>query len=209
MALRHPGDFPVYFARHGETLFNTQRRWQGRRDDSPLTARGLAHAGETGAILKDLVFPAGAPQFVASPLGRARTTMEIVLERLDLPTDGYTTDERLAEIDLGEWAGLVGHEVEKTDRLRFEARERDKWNVPVPGGESYAMVAVRITDWFTKLNRETVVIAHGGVGRILRGLYAGLAWQEISALDEPYGTAFRLQSGIVTRFDTPPSLPQV
>ena len=33
----------IYFVRHGETIWNTERRMQGSLD-SPLTERGRAHA---------------------------------------------------------------------------------------------------------------------------------------------------------------------
>src|SRR4051812_27470632 len=91
---------PIYLARHGETEFNVQRRWQGSRNDSPLTARGRAQARDTGLVLRDLIDIDAPPRFVASPQPRARATMEIVLATLGLPETGFETDERLVELDV-------------------------------------------------------------------------------------------------------------
>lgn len=201
MALKDPGDFPVYFARHGETIYNVLQRYQGNRDDSALTERGREQARGVGVILRDLISLAAPPRFVSSPLGRARATMEIVLGVLGLAPDSYTIDERLMEIDMGEWSGRSIHEVQVNDRERWEARERDKWNAPAPGGESYAMVAARAAKWFSQLAEETVAISHGTFGRILRGLYRGATWQQMSEMDEPQGAVFRFQHGTIARFE--------
>ena len=194
----------IYFARHGETLFNVERRWQGSRNDSALTARGLEHARETGLILKNLIDPAKPPRFVASPMGRARATMEGALEALGLARDGYTTDARLAEIDLGEWTGILADEVKVTDRARWEARQKDKWNIPCPGGESFRMAAARAQEWLESVDRETVAISHGVFGRVLRALYLGLDPSQISGMEEPHGSIFRLSGGEISRFDPVP-----
>jgi probable phosphoglycerate mutase len=198
--LRANGDFPVYFVRHGETVFNVEHRWQGSGNDSPLTARGRQQSVAVAAILRDFISVNRPPLFIASPLGRARATMEIILEALRLPLR-YTVDARLVEMDLGEWTGRHDDEVVTSDRARWEEREKDKWNVPIPGGESYAMVAARAQDWFLSLTEECVVVSHGGFGRILRGLYGGLNWQEMSALEEPQDCVFRLQMGSIVRLD--------
>jgi probable phosphoglycerate mutase len=49
----------------------------------------------------------------------------------------------------------------------FAARESDKWTVPPPGGESYASVQARMTDWYRELTADTVAVAHGGTARAL------------------------------------------
>lgn len=204
MAARPVRDCPIYFARHGETQFNVERRWQGAGNDSPLTERGHLHARETGLILRNVIDFTHPPHFVSSPLGRARETMERVLAVLDLPTDEYSVDSRLAEIDLGEWTGTLGDHVKEHDRERWEARQRDKWNVPCPGGESLSMAAKRAEEWIKSVDRETVAISHGVFGKVVRALYMGLPPAEISGLEGPHGSVFRLQDGNVARFDYSP-----
>ncbi len=204
MAPKPATDHPIYFARHGETEFNAERRWQGSGNDSPLTARGREHARETGLILRGIIDISNPPRFVSSPLGRARATMDQALDALRLPPDEYTTDERLVEIDLGEWTGTLADHVKVHDRERWEARQRDKWNIPCPGGESLSMAARRAREWIESIDCETVAISHGVFGKVLRATYIGLPAEEISGLEGPHGSVFRLLNGSVERIDFPP-----
>jgi probable phosphoglycerate mutase len=137
--------------------------------------------------------------FVSSPLERARITMEIARETLGLPREGYTIDARIEEIDLGEWDQLTTDQARARDPALFEARAADKWHVHVPGGENYAEVAARATDWVGSLASDTFAVSHGAFTRILRGLFMGLTPQEMSALDEPQGVVFRIRGSDVVQ----------
>jgi broad specificity phosphatase PhoE len=83
----------------------------------------------------------------------------------------------------------------------FDARAADKWHVRVPGGENYAEVAARATDWAESLDADTFAVSHGALTRILRGLLLGLDGQAMSSLDEPQGVVFRVRGNSVTRLD--------
>ena len=190
----------LYIARHGETQANIEHRFSGKKD-TPLTARGLAQAHQIGAILRRELGVKPAIDFVASPLQRARTTMEIVRGELGLPRHDFSTDARLQEIDLGEWDQLTDDEARARDPVMFAARGNDKWRVKVPGGENYADVAARAEDWLAGLSGDTFAISHGAFIRILRGLVLGLDWKAMSALDEPQGCVYRLSGQTVTRLD--------
>ena len=200
MALDLKPSVILYFARHGETVANVEHRFQGR-NDTPLTEHGRMQARMLAAILAELLAGQPRPRFVCSPLPRARTTMEMILDALGLARI-YDTDPRLMEINLGDWSGLTDEEAKALDPAMWDKRINDKWNVCVPGGgESYAMVAERITEWATELDRDTVAISHGAATRILRGLILGLGWQEMSALDEPQNCVFRVSGGVLTRHE--------
>src|SRR5580704_12785258 len=135
----------LYFVRHGETDWNAERRLQGRLD-VPLNALGRKQAARCGELLGRLFAAGGtAPQqfaFTASPLSRARETMEILRAALGLAPDDYAIDSRLAELSFGSWEGLTYKEVRALDRSVLATRERDKWNFQPPGGESYAQLLV-------------------------------------------------------------------
>src|SRR5215467_10510143 len=109
MSLRLKDSISLYFARHGETEANRERRFSGRMD-TPLTDKGRGQARAVGGILKRELGLRPPLAFVSSPLRRARITMEIARTELDLPPDGYTTDARIAEIDLGAWDQLTDGE---------------------------------------------------------------------------------------------------
>src|SRR5262245_56180445 len=137
----------LYYIRHGETEWNAVGRFQGHRD-IPLSDRGRAQAGEAGAILLTLMARdgrhPGAFSFVASPLGRARATMDLVRASLGLAPGGYLLDDRLREIGYGDWEGLTVSEMRLRDPDVFAAREMDRWGRGAPSGEAYSEVTVRV-----------------------------------------------------------------
>jgi broad specificity phosphatase PhoE len=160
----------IYYLRHGETDWNAQGRLQGGRD-IPLNDLGCKQAVEAGGILAGLLVRDGrsAPSlsYVASPLGRARRTMELARGALQLPPDGYALDDRLREIGYGRWEGSTFAQMRAADPELFAKRRANKWTVPPPGGESYAEVQARMRDWYDGLTAATVAVAHGGTARAL------------------------------------------
>jgi probable phosphoglycerate mutase len=160
----------IYYIRHGETDWNAEGRLQGGID-TPLNDRGLTQATHAGGILADLFARHGRSAsdlaFVASPLQRARYTMDLVRSALELPAGDYAIDDRLREIGYGHWEGSTLAQMQAADRTLFAARQLDKWTVPPPGGESYASVQIRMRDWYDQLKVDTVAVAHGGTARAL------------------------------------------
>jgi broad specificity phosphatase PhoE len=200
MLLSLPPGVTLYLARHGETKANSEHRFSGRRD-TPLTENGLAQAHAIGRILKREVGMHPRLDFISSPLARAMATMAIVRGEVGLPNDGFTTDPRIAEIDLGDWDQLTDEEARARDPALFAARAADKWGVHVPGGENYEEVAARASAWVASLKNDSFAVSHGALIRILRGLFLGLSWQAMSALDEPQGVVFRITVASVIRLD--------
>ena len=94
----------VFLARHGQTEWNAQRRYQGKLD-SPLTAIGRAQARATAETMR----AHGVERLLCSPLGRARQTARVVAETIGLPLE---VDGELAEIGMGRWEGLTRQEVD-------------------------------------------------------------------------------------------------
>jgi broad specificity phosphatase PhoE len=185
----------IYYVRHGETDWNRAGRLQGRRDTS-LNARGREQAICCGEILRAVFARNGrdpaALDYVASPLKRARETMEGMREPLGLPPREYRLDARLAEMAFGDWEGLTLAEVAMRDPAALAARERDKWAFVPPDGESYQQLSVRVGEWYESLRRDSVVAAHGGTARALM-VHLGIA---------PPATAPRLsiEQGVVYGF---------
>ena len=105
----------LFFARHGETDWNLAQRYQGQQD-IPLNATGRAQAARNGeALARTLAGVGDALDRVASPLLRARQTMEIVLRELALAPCAYRTDARLAEINYGHWEGQLWTQLPLSD----------------------------------------------------------------------------------------------
>ncbi len=190
----------LYLLRHGETEFNVEGRLQGQQD-SPLTARGRAQARAHGALLGELIAEPDTWRVVTSPLGRALDTARLACAELGLPEAAIETDARLKEIAYGEWEGLTYAEIEVRNSDDWAARQRDPWRYVVPGGESYEMVAARAGDFLNEARGNTIVVSHGGTGRVLRGLYGRLAPPEIKTLEQPQDAIHRLTQGTITRID--------
>jgi len=202
MVLELPVGLTLYFARHGQTRANVEGRFQGHTIDTPLTNLGIAQAHDVGRILRREIADLARVARVSSPLPRARTTIEIVLADCGLPPEAYTIDERIIEIDLGSWDGLTKAEARALDPAAYDAREADKWNVrSLSSRENYSDVAARAESWVADLKGDTFAISHGAFTRILRGLFAGLSWKEMSDLDEPQGCVFRVKGSLVERLD--------
>jgi broad specificity phosphatase PhoE len=178
----------IYYIRHGETAWNAQGRFQGTQD-IPLNDLGRSQAMAAGAILGDVLAgdgrePSSLP-FVASPLGRARATMELLRDAMKLPPADYSVDARLREIAYGQWEGLTLGEMKLHDAATFARRDLDKWSVAAPSGESYAGVVLRMRDWLDSLVTDTVAVAHGGTMRALM-VTLGVA-TPLEAADTPIG----------------------
>ena len=191
-----PPDF--YLIRHGETDWNREGRLQGQRD-IPLNALGRDQAAGAGRILRDVLAARGCDpsrlRFTASPLGRARDTMERVRAALGLPPAGYGTDDRLREIAFGDWEGRSWGELKAEARPLVKARKLDTWNFVPPGGESYAGLARRLRPWVATVATGEVVVAHGGVARVLLHLLAGAAAAEAPGIEITQGRVIWFRKG--------------
>ena len=144
----------IYYIRHGETSWNAAGRLQGVQD-VPLNDLGRKQAAHAGNILADLFVRDGRDKsslvFVASPLGRARSTMELVRGAMKLPPADYALDDRLREIGYGQWEGSTLAEMQVRDPVLFTKRQTEKWTVSPPGGESYVQVQARMQDWYNSV----------------------------------------------------------
>ena len=158
----------VLLARHGETPWNAEGRYQGQTD-IPLSPVGREQARKLGLRLAD----ARITRAVASPLGRARHTAELALG----PTRAsmLTTDAGLLEIHHGTWEGKLAAEISDFDGERFKAWRHAPESVLMPGagGESLEHVLARAWPAFDRAcsglgdDDLLLVVAHDAVNRVL------------------------------------------
>jgi broad specificity phosphatase PhoE len=180
----------ILLVRHGETEWNLARRYQGW-SDSPLTARGLVQAEAIGRYLCTHLDAAGAT-IVASPIGRARHTAEIIRDCLGGAVP-LRFDERLREISLGSWDGLERAQIEALVPGIFDGDGYHEWYFRTPDGETYDGFSGRIAAWLAEAEgQRLIVVCHGVVTRVLRGLYAGLPRAMALRLPVPQDRVFRL-----------------
>jgi len=195
--LHNPG--LLIFLRHGETDWNAEGRMQGQKD-IPLNATGVEQARQNGqrlkAFLENARIDPSELDFMASPLGRTRMTMELARTEMGLAPGAYRLEERLKELTFGSWEGSTLEEIAETAPELVERRRADKWGfVPPGGGESYEMLTQRIGGWLETIDRPSVVVAHGGVFRVLRGLLEGLEKRRVPKLPVPQDVVFIWRDG--------------
>ena len=193
----------ILLIRHGETQWNRERRHQGRFD-SPLTERGIEQARAFGRLLARLPEAVAAP-IIASPQGRARRTAAIIREELGGGA-ALRLDDRLREHSVGSWDGLTYREIETRSPGIFAGEGAHDWYFRPPDSESYAAFAGRLGEWLGEQDETLpiIVVAHGLVSRVLRGLYAGLPRATALSLPVPQDRIFRLCAGRIETLSVQP-----
>lgn len=179
----------LYLVRHGQTLWNTQARFQGQYD-SPLTDLGRDQTSRVGKALA-AELGSGPMRAYVSPLGRTRATAALIGESLPLE---ITEDPRLMEVHFGEWEGLTREDILSKFGTDPQLRPID-WQFQAPGGETLDAVLARISAWMDAATFPALVVTHGIISRLIRGLHADLSHEEMLALPVPQDGFFRLDGG--------------
>ncbi|WP_020186061.1 histidine phosphatase family protein [Methylopila sp. 73B] len=164
---------PLVVVRHGETDWNAEGRLQGQTD-IPLNGRGRDQADAVGRTLKAALGDAAGYRFVASPLSRASETMQRLRAVLGLDPDAFDRDGRLKELSFGAWEGATFRELKRRDPASVARRAKTIWDFRPPEGESYADLSLRVAEAVDGLDAPTVLVAHGGVSRVLLALRGGV-----------------------------------
>lgn len=126
----------LYITRHGETIWNTQKRMQGHKD-SELTEKGRQQAAQLAKALEKVELEA----VYSSSSGRAIQTSQIIIGHRNIP---LVPMDSLREINLGKWEGMVFADAEREYPVQF----RNFWEFPhlyePVGGEDFSDVAKRL-----------------------------------------------------------------
>lgn len=149
----------IHCIRHGESAYNAEGRIQGQTD-VPLSPLGSRQSLAIAAAFEGQ----GIDAIYSSPLARALDTARAVADVLSLPVE---TDERLMEINIGVFQGVLACELQQ----RFPA-EAARWrshdpDFRVTGGESRRMLMQRGEAAFRDIRASgksnVVVVSHGGL----------------------------------------------
>lgn len=163
----------IYFVRHGETPWNAERRYQGRKD-IPLNDKGRGQANQNGktlaAFFKARGLDPSAFEWHASPLGRTRETMDRVRAGFDTHLPDVKYDVRLMEISFGVLEGELFEQLPATMAIAPGARDESYWEFRPEDGENYRDVEARLAEFAGVLKGPSIVVAHGGIARTLRVL---------------------------------------
>ena len=152
---------PLYFVRHGQTIWNVENKICGATD-VPLTDEGRRQAEMTGQRLKMLAEQGVffADEILSSPLSRARDTAEIISEITGIP---MRVEPRLVERNFGRF------ESTPRDGAEFYVAKRQMAD-SFSGGESTLRVAQRIYNLLDELSvdpKTYLLAAHNGLARVI------------------------------------------
>ena len=150
----------IYFVRHGETVWNTLKIFQGR-SNSPLTELGVEQAKKLSQHLKDIDFK----KVYSSPQDRALQTTKLLLGDKNME---ITTIDELQEINMGKVEGIPREEFEKNYPIEYHNfwNNAMDYNPSAYNGESYEEILHRVKLGLEKLIKENndgniLVISHG------------------------------------------------
>lgn len=175
----------LFLMRHGQTAWNAEGRLQGRLD-SPLTDLGRRQARAQAHLLAGL----GDDLLrISSPQGRARASASIIFGG-----HPFATDDRLAEIDVGAFAGHLVGDLRRRHPDIF-AGDRLSWYDRSPGGEHFAGLQARVAAFLDDLPGPAMIVTHGITLRMLRLVAMGAPLSALGHLPVHQGAVHVLRGG--------------
>lgn len=150
---------------------------QGQRAvHTPLTRNGFLQADAMGKALAPWFEGHPPPKLWSSTAGRALQTLAIVAEHVGADWHQTRADDRLQEIDVGDWSERTYADIH-AEIGPFVDPEFGLFTVRPPNGEWYDEIAHRLSDWLADATAEpgdAIVLMHGISARVLRGILLGL-----------------------------------
>ena len=174
----------LHLVRHGEVEGFEEKRYNGQSDVN-LTAKGAAQLGFLQMRIRKLPIAA----FYCSDLTRCVEGAKLLaagyqLQPVEMPD--------LREIDAGDWQGMTWDEILKKHPKLWKRRLKDIANIPFPNGENLLDVAKRVRPVIQELTErhqgvEIVVVAHGGVNRIILLDAIGAPLESLFSIEQDFG----------------------
>ena len=167
----------LLLARHGQSTWNAERRFQGATDIA-LSALGRAQAAALGQALAGYRVSAA----YVSPYRRARETAEIALVDTPVP---LSTMEELRELSLGDWEGCTVDEVRGREGDPYRAWLLAPHDCPPPNGEPLDAVYRRVQSAVERISaahgddEDVLVVAHGGVISVYACVLLGCSFNSL------------------------------
>ena len=189
----------LYLVRHGELVTSKEWRYVGQMD---------VDLNETGKKqIQNLSIRLSSEQIeriFSSDLTRTIESAEIIGNKLKIINEPIS---EFREIDLGVWEGLTLEEIEKSFPEDLVKRSEDIKDFRIINGESFSDVKKRVIPKLKdiiedNLSKRILVIAHGGVNRIIISDALGLDINNIPRLEQNYACLNIIdyyKSGLVVR----------
>lgn len=186
----------VIIVRHGQSSYNTEKRIQGRSDASKLTEKGRNDSSKVGKALSNILFKA----IYTSPLQRAKDTADTIYHELATHTDQSAvpqTSDKLLEIDLPLWQGMLSAEVkekfpedyrtwqESPHLLQMSVKDGDQTTEHFPVLSLYEQARQFWQEVLSRHKDETImIVGHNGINRALLGTALGIAPERYHSIQQ-------------------------
>lgn len=196
MTLKHLPE--IYFLRHGQTAWNAEKRFQGRKD-IPLNDMGRQQADANGRFLVELLdryeISPQSCRWLASPMLRARETAGRVRAAFDKELPDLEFDERLVEISYGEFEGQLQADLTMEQMPPHGQRDENFWYSRPQNGESFDDVTERVRAVLHEIDRPTIMVAHGGIARVMRHMIEDARQVDVVNWPVPQDGIMRFKNG--------------
>ncbi|MEI6212496.1 MAG: alpha-ribazole phosphatase [Desulfuromonadales bacterium] len=174
----------LHLIRHGQVIGHDQPRYNGQTDVA-LTAAGI----EQYHSLKNRLSGVSLAACYSSDLIRCTAGAEIICG--DLGVETYRRSE-LRELNIGIWEGLTWQEIQKSWPDEWQARLADLVNYRVPQGENLLDVEARVIPVIDEIierhrGEDVLVVAHGGVNRVILLKAIGAPLNRMFNIEQSYG----------------------
>lgn len=189
----------VYLVRHGEIESNRVGRYAGRSEEG-LNPAGIAQTVDLARLLCGL----GIQGIRSSSVERAWQTATLIGEHMGL---SVRKDERLDEMRLGPWEGLLESEVARDypDPHRLWLTRPDE--LKLEGRETLCDVQRRISAAIADASNEGrfLLVTHVAPIRVAILTAQGRSLRQYKRVDVPNSACFRIEAGggAVERLDAP------
>ncbi|MCP4163952.1 MAG: histidine phosphatase family protein [Deltaproteobacteria bacterium] len=157
----------LFLIRHAESEAN-KKRILASRLPFPLTSAGKADADLIASELKELT---QIGRIITSPLVRAKETADSFKKQYSIEPE---IDDRISEQELGIFSGMTYDEV--MTHSKYESDSQNRWNwIPEGGGESYSIIADRVTEFFSSLEKNPadeniLIVTHAVTFRLIKAI---------------------------------------
>jgi len=188
----------ILLMRHGETDRSAKGRCYGKLD-VPLSEEGRLQVQRASALIK----PLQPDAIISSPRIRASDSAAIVATACGVTVQ---TEEKFAELDFGDCEGMRYEDVERENPEFYARWMSNPTDVTFPNGESYLSMSKRVVSTYQRLvetaeQSKILVVAHGGVNRIILAHVLGIAPEHVFRMEQTYACV-----NCIDYFDSTPIL---
>jgi len=174
----------IYIVRHAQTRSNLKEIACENQKKEGLTEEGKEQAKKLAKKLNKVKID---KIFISEAKRTHETILPLLKSKKDIP---IKKDKRLNECKFGIFSGLTLKEAEKKYSEIFRERQKDKWNIPVPGGESYKDVALRLESFLKDLKKEAkkfplkniLIVTHATPIKVFLIKYLGFSIEKVESI---------------------------